>query len=57
MILHNRNIFNSKKSLNIIDEIKNINDDNYPILKLPDFCLNKIKEDIKLGEKIGFDDP
>ena len=56
--LHNRKIIHGDlKSLNVLLDKGYQNDDNYPTLKLADFGMSGIKEDISPGETIGFAAP
>ena len=56
--LHDKNIIHGDlKSLNILLDKKYDGGDDYPILKLSDFGLSGIKEDICPGETPGFSAP
>ena len=56
--LHDRKIIHGDlKSLNVLLDKEYKNDENYPTLKLADFGMSGIKEDISPGETIGFAAP
>ena len=57
-LLHEKNIIHGDlKSINILLDKKYNGDDNYPTLKLSDFGLSGIKEDICPGQTPGFSAP
>ena len=57
-VLHDKNIIHGDlKSLNILLDKEYDGEDNYPIIKLSDFGLSGIKEDICPGETPGFSAP